>query len=181
MNKLIFGYVIIPILLFLASLATIVWILLPMWHEAQAALEVKKLNEMNLADRRQLSANLEKLVGQYNERINDVAFFGKSVPVGGGIPELLVNLETLASENGLIFSGVEVKQKEFKPAGIKTLVLELKLKGSYQALQNYLKAAEKSIRLLDVAAVSFSGVAPGQLEAKINDLEFGVIVNAYYQ
>ncbi len=180
MSQSILKYVIIPVVLFISSLAIIFWILLPMWNDSQAALAIQKQNQTNLDDRKQLSANLEKLIGQYNERVNDIAFFGKSVPVGENMPELLVGLEALASENNLVFAGANFKPKEFK-GGFKTLILEVKLKGSYPALQNYLKAMEKSLRLLDIVAVSFTGVSPGQLQANANNLEFTVTINTYYQ
>jgi len=181
MNQSLIKYVIIPITLFAASLVIVFWLLLPMWSDAKAALEIKKQNEINLTDRRQLSANLEKLVNQYNGRISDIALFEKSIPAGQNIPEILINLEALASENNLIFGGIEFKTQESKFPGVKTLVMDLKLKGSYPAFLNYLKAVEKSLRLFDVVSASFGGIGPGQAEAKINELEFNVKINTYYQ
>ena len=180
-NQSLIKYVIVPIILFAASLAIVFWVLLPLWSDARSALEVKKQNEINLTDRRLLSANLEKLINQYNGRVNDILLFEKSVPAGQSIPEILVNLEALVSENGLIFGGVEFKTQESKLPGVKTLAMDLKLKGSYLAFTNYLKAVEKSLRLFDVTSVSFSGIGPGQPEININGLEFNVKINTYYQ
>ncbi len=180
-NQSLIKYVIVPIILFAASLAIVFWVLLPLWSDARSALEVKKQNEINLTDRRLLSANLEKLINQYNGRVNDILLFEKSVPAGQSIPEILINLEALASENGLIFGGVEFKTQESKLPGVKTLAMDLKLKGSYLAFTNYLKAVEKSLRLFDVTSVSFSGIGPGQPEININGLEFNVKINTYYQ
>ena len=181
MNQSLIKYVIIPITLFAASLVIVFWLLLPMWSDAKAALEIKKQNEINLTDRRQLSANLEKLVNQYNGRISDIALFEKSISADQSIPEILIHLEALASENSLIFGGIEFKTQESKFPGVKTLVMDLKLKGSYPAFLNYLKAVEKSLRLFDVVSASFGGIGPGQAEAKINELEFNVKINTYYQ
>ncbi|MEK7178409.1 MAG: type 4a pilus biogenesis protein PilO [Patescibacteria group bacterium] len=177
----IFKYLIFPIILFIAAAVIIFWVLLPLWQSTQAALELKKENENNLAQREKLTANLERLIGQYNERASDLASFSKAIPVGQNIPELLINLEALASENGLIFSGVDFKPKDLKAPNVKTLIMEIKIKGSYSAFQNYLKAVEKSLRLFDVTRVSFNGIAPGQANANLNNLEFNLLINTYYQ
>lgn len=179
----LFKYLILPLILFIAAAAIIFWVLLPLWHSTQAALELKKENENNLAQREKLSANLEYLISQYNERASDLASFSKAIPVGQNIPELLISLEALASENGLIFSGVDFKSENenLKAPNVKTLIMEIKVKGSYPAFQNYLKAVEKSLRLFDVTSVSFNGIAPGQTNINLNNLEFNLLVNTYYQ
>jgi Tfp pilus assembly protein PilO len=177
----LFKYLILPLILFIAVAAIIFWALLPLWHSTQAALGLKKENENNLVQRKKLVANLELLIGQYNERASDLTPFSKAIPVGQNIPELLINLEALASENGLIFSGVNFKPEDLKAPNVKTLIMEVKVKGSYPAFQNYLKAVEKSLRLFDVTSVSFSGVAPGQGNANPNNLDFNLLINTYYQ
>lgn len=177
----LFRYLVLPIILVMAALAVTFWVLLPLWQNTQAALELKKENKNNLAQREKLTANLERLIGQYNERAGDLASFSKAIPVGRNISELLINLEALASENGLIFSGVSFKPKDLKAPNVKTLIMEIRVKGSYPAFQNYLKAMEKSLRLFDVASISFNGVAPGQANVNLNNLEFNLLVNTYYQ
>lgn len=183
----LFKYLVLPLILFVAAAAIIFWVLLPLWHSTQAALELKKENENNLAQREKLAANLGRLIGQYNERASDLTSFNKAIPVGQNIPELLINLEALASENGLIFSGVNFKpkdlgaSKDLKAPNVKTLVMEIKVKGSFSAFQNYLKAIEKSLRLFDVTSISFNGIAPGQTNINLNNLEFNLSVNTYYQ
>lgn len=181
MSKNLLKYVILPLVLFLAAIAVSFWILLPIYNDAQAALLVREQNQQNLIERKKLTANLNNLIGQYNEKSADIASFERAIPTGQNMAELLVNLESLASESGITFSGVNFKIKDFKAAGFKTLIMELKLKGSYPALLNYLKAAEKSLRLFDVTALSFSGVGPGQLGAKTDALEFNVVINTYFQ
>ena len=180
MGTNLFKYMILPVILFFAALAISFWVLMPFYGYTKAALEVKKQNEDNLAERKKLTTNLERLISQYNERSADIASFNKAIPTGQNIPELLINLEALASENSLIFSGVNFKPKDFK-GNIKTLVMEMRIKGSYQNFQNYLKATEKSLRIFDVVSVSFTGVAPGQIGAKTDNLEFNLIVNTYYK
>ncbi len=177
----LFKYLVFPIILVITALAATFWVLLPLWTSTQAALELKKENENNLAQREELTANLGRLIGQYNGRAGDLTSFSKAIPVGQNIPELLINLEALASENNLIFSGVNFKPKDLKAPNVKTLIIEIKVKGSYPAFQNYLKAMEKSLRLFDVTRISFNGITPGQINVNPNNLEFDLLVNTYYQ
>lgn len=176
----LFKYLILPVILFFAALAIGYFVLWPLYDDTQAALELQKQNQDNLAQRKKLTENLESLISQYNERGGDIASLNKAIPSGQNIPELLVNLEAIASESGLIFGSVNFKPKDFKAQGIKTLVSEIKVKGSYPAFLNYLKALEKSLRIFDVISVSFAGVSPGQVGAKLDNLEFNLIVNTYY-
>ena len=181
MSSNIFKYLILPFILFFTALTIGFWVLVPFYGYTKDALEVKKQNEDNLAERKKLTVNLERLISQYNERSGDIASFIKAIPTGQNIPELIINLEALASENGLIFSGVNFKPKDFKGSNIKTLVMEIKIKGSYPNFQNYLRATEKSLRIFDVVSISFVGVTPGQIGARTDNLEFSLIINTYYQ
>ncbi len=180
MNSNLFKYLIIPFVLFFAALAIGFWFLWPLYGDIQSATQLKKQNQDNLTQRKKLTENLERLVGQYNERNSDIASLDKAIPSGQNVPELLVNLEAIASESGLILGNVNFKPKDLKAQGIKTLVAEIKVKGSYPAFLNYLKAVEKSLRIFDVVSVSFAGVSPGQIGAKIDTLEFNLTVNTYY-
>lgn len=177
----IFKYLILPVVLFVSSLVLVPWILLPLYNDISAAAEVKKQNEDNLKDRMKLSANLERLVNQYNERSTDIELFSKSIPEGQHIPELLVGLEDLASGSGLAFTSVNFKTKDLKVSGFKTLEMEIKVKGSYPNFKNYLQNLEKSLRIFDVISISFSGISLGQINANLNNLEFNLLVNTYYQ
>jgi len=176
----LFKYFIFPVVLFFVVVAIAFWVLLPLWNSAQSAIELKNNNADNLTQRKILTANLESLIGQYNAKAGDFNSFSKTVPVGSNVPELLINLEAIASENGLIFSGVNFKP-DTKTAGIRTLTMEIRVKGSYPAFKNYIKAMEQSLRLFDVTSISFGGIAPGQTNTNPNNLEFNLIVNTYYQ
>ena len=59
--------------------------------------------------------------------------------------------------------------------------MEIKVKGSYPNFKNYLENLEKSLRIFDVISVSFTGIGPGQSSINLNNLEFNLLVNTYYQ
>lgn len=177
----LFKYFIIPIILLVAVVMFALQVILPIWDNAQAALALKNGNAENLAQRKQLTASMEKLISQYSGRTADFNYFSKAVPVGQDIPGLLVSLEALASENDVVFSSVNFKPKDSNSPNVKVLGMDIKVKGSYPAFQNYISAMEKSLRLFDVASISFSGIAPGQTGTNPNSLDFTLSVNTYYQ
>jgi Tfp pilus assembly protein PilO len=180
MNSNIFKYVILPLVLFIAAIAMFIWVIWPLYNDMNAALDVKQQNETNLAERQKLSANLEKLIAQYNERTGDITSFAKVIPTGQNLPALLVNLEAIASENGLRFQSVDFKQKDFNAKGIKTLIMDIRLKGAYPAFHNYVAALEKSLRLFDVISISFNGISPGVGQERTVP-EYELLVNTYFQ
>lgn len=181
MNSGVFKYFILPFILFFASLAIIFLVLLPIYNDIKSNIDLREQNKSNLSDRIKLTSSLESLVKQYNQRLNDVNSFSRVIPENQNIPEILVNLEALASENGLVFSSVDFTPKDLKVAGVKTLIMAVRVKGSYPAFKNYLGAIEKSLRIFDVMSLSFSGVSRGASNTNANDLEFNLIINTYYQ
>lgn len=181
MNLNIFKYLILPIILFIVSPVVIFWILLPIYNDVKLTIDLKKQNESNLNDRLKLTSGLESLVSQYNQRLTDIDSFSRVIPEGQNIPELLVNLEALASENGLVFSGVNFTPKDLKSPGVKTLIMVVRVKGSYPAFKNYLVAMEKSLRIFDVMSFSFSGVSRGASNINVNNLDFNLVINTYFQ
>ncbi|MBI2446398.1 MAG: type 4a pilus biogenesis protein PilO [Parcubacteria group bacterium] len=180
MNLNLFKYIILPFILFFAALAIGFWVLWPLYGDIQAAMLLKEQNQDNLTQRKKLTENLERLISQYNERGGDIASLNKAIPSGQNVPELLVNLEAIASESGLIFKGVNFKPKDLKAPGIKTLIAEIRVTGSYPDFLNYLKAMEKSLRIFDVTSISFAGVSPGQISARTDNIDFSLTVNTYY-
>ncbi|MDO8743188.1 MAG: type 4a pilus biogenesis protein PilO [Candidatus Azambacteria bacterium] len=176
----LFKHFILPIILFSAALAITVWAVMPLWDGVQPAIAMKKENEANLEQRKQIAANLGRLINQYNSRATELSSFEKAIPTGQNIPELLVMLEALASENGMVFSGVEFKPQT-SAAGAKVLAMTISLKGSYTSFKQYIAAMEKSLRLFDVSRISFNGIAPGATQVNYNATEFSLLVNAYYQ
>ena len=180
MNLNLFKYIILPFILFFSALAIGFLVLWPLYGDIAAAILLREQNQDNLTQRKKLTENLERLISQYNERERDIASLNKAIPNGQNIPELLVNLEAIASENGLIFENVNFKPKDLKAPGIKTLTMDINVKGSYPDFLNYLKALEKSLRIFDVTSVSFSGISPGQANVKIGNTGFSLKINTYY-
>jgi len=109
------------------------------------------------------------------------------------IPELIVQLEALASENGLILESLDIKEKkratetnEKKAAvssqissQINILEISLALSGSYPAFKGFLEALEYNVRIMDVQKIEFS-FKKGQEEGAAF-LGFNLDLLVYYQ
>ena len=166
-----------------------------------------KLWEEKLNETQSLSQKLAELKKKYEKMEPEAQRVAASLPEGHDIPALLVQLEAVTSQNGLILNSVgfnfpaETKKKktaetEIKeegvlpaaspaaPADIKSMVVELSLSGNYNALKNFLKATESSLRIMDITAINFG--AASQTETSFGfetagSATFTVSLNVYYR
>ncbi|MBI4281675.1 type 4a pilus biogenesis protein PilO [Candidatus Uhrbacteria bacterium] len=84
------------------------------------------------------------------------------VPSGRDVPRLIVELESLASETGILLKDVglgEERESSAKdlPKGVHAIDLVVTVTGGdYATLKRFLEAIEKNVRLLDVQSFMFS-------------------------
>ena len=143
---------------------------------------------------------LKEIYESREEEINKVYYV---LPSSTDIPNLIVQFEALASENGLIlgnlsFSQVKTAKKtgkvtwgegaeetvadEIEALGTyQSLEISLSLTGSYQSFKSFLKAMEYNIRLMDIKSISFSSAAKKGEEAGISTHTFAVSLEVYSQ
>ena len=158
--------------------------------EKQSSLEQAKLFNQQIAEKN----------SQYKseELENSLSVLPKQEELSA----LLIQLERLATGNGLIMESVdfskieqeepqsapELKEGAYSESGLllnaegtqaqpyRILLVSLKLNGTYGAFKNYLQAVEKNKRIMDVASLSLntgSGIA--------QNLFFTVNLRVYYQ
>lgn len=84
----------------------------------------------------------------------------KILPDNPKIPELLVQLESLAQTHGMILKSIDFNKDE--------LTAKMQIAGTYQNFKKYLKAVENNLRLLDITNLSFEN----------ND--FNLTIKSYY-
>jgi len=86
------------------------------------------------------------------------------LPPEKDIPGLIVQFEALASENGLILESLNFIERTIKKTGeaeeekkdYKSLAVFLSLTGNYKSFENFLKALELNVRLMDIKSIEFS-------------------------
>ena len=111
-----------------------------------------------------------------------------ALPSGEDEAGLLVQLEALSSQNGLILSSVGFFSEEnavsvagqtaAAASAAKEMKISLVLAGDFPEFRNFLQAAEKNLRLLDLVSASFSS-EQGTGEGAWRD-EFNVDLKTYY-
>ena len=83
-------------------------------------------------------------------------------PKGRDVPQLLVELEALANETGLLLKDIGVSEGKTEsekafPKGVKSIDLVITVSaGDYSTLKRFLDAVEKNVRLLNVKSFTFA-------------------------
>lgn len=184
---------IIILILILGFVGIVIFLDVP---EAQEALYLREQIEEEkklFSEKQTLLAKVERLREDYKENEESLKKVDYILPSGQDIPNLIVQLEALALEGGLILEHVDFseykgetvskaekarsqEQKEAKD--YKVLIIDLKLTGSYSALKKFLKALEENIRLIDINSIGFSGQLIGGETLFFN---FNLNLKTYYQ
>jgi len=133
--------------------------------------------QQKLAQAQESKKKLGELETKYQSIQDEQDRIMQALPPSEDIPGLLVQMEALASQNGLIIdslsfvypqsdTGARINVSETEgsvaatgsslPAGVKVLSVNLNLNGNYSSLKNFLKAAENNLRLTDVGKISYS-------------------------
>lgn len=184
---------IILIILILAGIATIVLLDVP---GVQVVLQTRKSIEDQkkvLSDKRDFLARMEELSMAYEENKENIEKIEFILPSKEEIPNLIVQLESLVKEQGLLLDKLEVSvpteelrgminpedavaRKETTAVEYKTLIINLGFTGDYSALKNFLKATEENMRLIDIDSVSISP------ESEVPGIfSFDLSLKTYYQ
>ena len=115
--------------------------------------------------------DLSELTNHYQQiNANDLARINQALPQGKDVAGLLVQLQNLAENNGLLLASVSVNDPTEAMAGkdgksdIQQLSVNLSLIGSqnnvYRQLKGFLNSLETNLRLFDVSAVYFTPGSP---------------------
>lgn len=187
---------IIIIILILGFIASVVLLDVP---KAQSVLNLRqqiKTQEGKLAEKRDLMNIVEKLTASYKEKQDVLGKLDYIMPSNQDVPNLIVQLEAIANQGGVILQDVNItvgesQKGESKATEVRTgetqtgtstsayrfLVVDLKLLGDYPAFKNFLQALEENIRLMDIESITFMS----KTESATPLFEFEVVLKTYYQ
>lgn len=200
MNRQIFIFSILVVIL-AVGLWGFVW---PQWQVFSLKMEEVKSAENNLAETKVLKEKLASLTALYQnkEKTEELEKIFSALPQKNDIPSLLVNLESLASQSGLVIKSVgftedakKTKSSASDSAGgtltaslgsanmaVKSLGVSLVLSGDYSGFVNFLRSAEMNLRLMDIESLSFQqdkGIFSS--EPSIEGSDFSVDLKVYYK
>lgn len=183
---------IIVLILILAFVGVVVFLDMP---KVQKILDLRrqiKEEKEKFSEKQILLAKIEKLVQLYEENKENFEKINDVLPFNQDIPNLIVQLEALAFENGLVLEDITLTPTEKETAGrakeVRTqeekvskdyqiLAVNFKLIGDYLAFKNFLKTVEENMRLMDIISISFS-LASGE---GVQIFNFDLNLKTYYQ
>lgn len=154
----------IPVLLFFAFILILFILIFPAYNN------IRDLRTM-IKTKQEVLKNQKEQVQLFQElkQSKELEKLDKILPDNPEIPELMIQLETMASQNNLILKSINFTESQDE------ITAQIVLAGSYNVLKNYLKALENNLRLMDVVSLNFQ--APK--ESSFHD--FNLIIKAYYE
>ncbi|MDQ5883134.1 MAG: hypothetical protein QG654_46 [Patescibacteria group bacterium] len=180
----------LPLILIGASVAGFLLITQPIYDEATVLKEqADKYNEA-LANAKILQAERDRLTEKFNSfKAEDMVRLEKIVPDSVDNIKLILEIQEVAQERGILVKNVEFEPEQFlevdpnavvdpavakKQANLRrpgaennldyeTFDLEFSIEGKYGAYVEFMKLLERSLRVVDIRAITFT---PGTSEDK---------------
>lgn len=178
----------LPLVLIGAGIAGFLLITQPIYDEASTLkIEADKYNEA-LANAKILQAERDRLTEKFNSfQAEDLARLQKIVPDSVDNIKLILEIQEVAQERGILVKNVEFEPEQFleedaaakeeaakkqanlrRPGAANNLDyeifdLEFSIEGKYSAYVEFMKLLERSLRVVDVRAITFT---PGTSEDK---------------
>lgn len=129
-----------------------------------------KAQKQAFIEKQELVSKIESLKEVYEMHGEELKKINYILPSGEDVPNLIIQLEALALEGGLVLEDIGFSvyseesatktrgaaQEEKIVKDYQALLINLKLIGGYSAFKNFLKAVEENIRLMDIISVNFS-------------------------
>ncbi|MDP3963922.1 MAG: type 4a pilus biogenesis protein PilO [bacterium] len=170
----------------LGTIAVVLWLILPQYRALQAAKAEREAARQALQEKQELIAKIEELKKQYLAVEDVTDEVAQIVPRTPDIPNLLVEMPALAVQYGVALDNISFNVTENTIPGpsqdasrpFQSMTVGLSVSGTYDAFQEYLKALERELRVLDVQSLQFS-LPPAEGDAS-SIYEFKVDAQLYY-
>jgi Tfp pilus assembly protein PilO len=114
--------------------------------------------EVLLTDRTALRQNVVSLVQQYESRKGELDRLTMILPAKDQLDSIIESIQTTASQNGIQLKTVAVgfEKATTSTGSNRTANIVMETNGTYDAMLNYVKELEKSIRIFDITEISIS-------------------------
>lgn len=153
----------IPVLLILTSVLILFFFTMPVFNKIKNLRSIIKTKQTEFQNQQERLRSFEEF-----QKTNGFEKLNQILPNQPEIPELMMQLETMASQNNLILKTINFTEAQNEITG------QITLAGSYQDLKNYLQALENNLRLIDVINLNFRAAK----EESVYD--FNLTLKAYY-
>ena len=173
---------IITLISLVTSLALVFVFIDPLWTSIKVLKAELIIQEQEIIKIEELLLKTQQLEQEYQKADEEAQKIVLALPKEKDSPFLLTQFETLALNNGLLLESVKFGQINHE-AEFPSLLVSLKISGSYSAFKAYLSALENSIRSMDVYLIKFAVRGAGQdiFLSNLGIFEFSLGVRIYYQ
>ncbi|HAM95421.1 TPA: hypothetical protein DCP13_03380 [Candidatus Azambacteria bacterium] len=174
----------IGVSLFFGGIGMLTWYVTPLYRDVLALRGSLAQKQQELIKKEETKVKVKEVLEQYETLAKQAEKVNISVPTGKDIPSLLVTMEALATESGMVMDSLvfgEAAPPAAPEAAVKkyrTLAINVSVRGTYSAFKNYLATIENNVRLLDITNVSFAGVGK---EAGTDVMKFSIRMQTYFQ
>lgn len=179
---------ILSILMLIASIAGFAFFIVPHYNTVSDLRAKSADYETVLANARKLKEQRNALVTKYNSF--DQTQLGKLAVMLPQNPEnmkLILSLQSVAEQYGMVLQNVKIDDptsdaanQQGRPGSqasgeLGSLTINFSVAGSYASFSNFVKAVEKSLRVIEIQKVSFSASDP-----KSQNYQYTVSVKTYW-
>lgn len=183
LKKIIIGLICLGL-----SLVLIFVFVLPLWSAVRESSRFLDEKQEILTATEELLRETERLRQEYQSVSQQANQFLLALPQEEDIPHLLVQLEGMASANGLLLESIQFdvlteESQEKAPvlaAGLNILPVRITVSGSYEAMKNLLVSLEKSFRPMDIYSIDFSAGQRKDEPVNLGVYSYNLSLGVYY-
>ncbi len=118
-------------------------------------IQEKDLNNA-LASSKELQLIRDDLLSKFNSLDSaDIDRLNKLIPGQSNPMKLVMEIDDLAKNNGLLLKKIDVKEGDEKNGETGAVSLNIKLAGAYKSFVSFVKVLEKNLRLMEIKEVNF--------------------------
>lgn len=165
---------------FVAAASIFFFFVLTQWRQIQVAAQEMEAAEQQLARVKDLVSVVSDLSATFGDLEKEAGRIRNALPSeqNAQLPELLVQIAALASQNGLVLQQINFGVGS-ENRGLYTAVeITLQVVGDYEALKTFLVAIEQNLRIIDVSRLNFGVAREGEENQAI---QFNLALTTYYQ
>ena len=194
---------IISLISFIVSLILIFVFVFPLFSSAREIYSDLNQKRQEIEKLKELSGKIGKIEQDYDSISEAVEKVLLALPEEKDLPQLLVQFEKIAVNNGLLLESIEFGEiskkeesdfirsiKDYETLNQSKKMLStfpnssvlLKVAGSYSSFKNYISALEKNVRSMDIYSIQFSN--DSKMRSLFSDsgiFEFDLGINVYYK
>ncbi len=152
--------IIISLVVLGIALAGIIFLVWPSYQEFASLRTQLRAARERLEQGEEALVKLKAVEVEAQEHEEDFAKIAQAVPKDVALPALYDHVQQLGAASGLQLQSVEGEEQQKKPEQeLATLVIRAKFAGSYEGFKQFLNAAQRSTRFLNVRSLNIASSA----------------------